>query len=269
MSQVAGFQPVTPRAASTLVLMRDGAQGAPEVLMVERSGDANFAAGAYVFPGGQLDAADSAPLAVQLSPGLSPTQAARVLVGATSDAEALGSHVAAIRETFEESGILLARPGAGAANLGAAALAAARAEMNRGGLGFLDALASWHWVLSTERLVYFAHWVTPEAVPKRFDTRFFLAAAPDGMQAAHDAQEVVSHRWITPAEALEAAASKRIHMIEPTVKNLELLADFGSTDAALNGLSGKPVTRIMPKLVMNPQGKRVIVFPWQPEYETA
>lgn len=264
-----GFQPVTPRAASTLVLMRDGAKGAPEVLMVERSAEANFAPSAYVFPGGQLETADSTPLAAQLSPGLSAAQAAKVLQGANTDAEALGYHVAAIRETFEESGILLAHPGAGGAPMSADALAKARTEMNQGGLAFLDALAAWHWVLSTERLVYFAHWVTPEAVPKRFDTRFFLAAAPAGMQAAHDAQEVVSTRWITAADALDAAAAKRIHMIEPTVKNLERLAAFGSTQAALDGFSGQPVPRILPKLVVNPQGKRVIVFPWQPEYETA
>ncbi|HEX7928878.1 MAG TPA: hypothetical protein VF678_14880 [bacterium] len=267
---MAAATPVTPRPASTLVLMRDPPQGGPpELLVMERSASADFAAGAYVFPGGGLEAPDQSPEAVRLSPGLVPALAGQTLGSATSDAEALGYYVAAIRETFEESGILLGRPGPGQAASTAAAVAQARAQMNQGALSFLDWMAREGWVLSTEQLVYFAHWVTPEAVPKRFDTRFFLAAAPQGMEAAHDAQEVVSHRWITAEAALEAWRQKRIHMIEPTVKNLEKLAEFPSTQAALQGLRGKPVTRIMPKLVVNAQGKRVIVFPWDPAYETA
>jgi len=271
-------RPVTPRPAATLVLMRDSAGGAPpEVLMVERSSGADFAAGAYVFPGGVLEAADMAPGAAGLSPALAPRQAGQVLASATSDVEALGYFVAAIRETFEESGILLGRPAkridsgvaTGSADRQRIALAEARAKMNQGEVSFLDWMASRHWVLSTEHLVYFAHWVTPEAAPKRFDTRFFLAPAPQGMESAHDEREVVAHRWITAAGALEAWAQQRIHMIEPTVKNLERLAEFTSTEAALQGLRGKPVDRIMPKFVINAQGKRVIVFPWDPEYETA
>jgi len=266
--------PVTPRPASTLVLMRDSTTGGqPEVLMVERSSGADFAAGAYVFPGGGLEPADMTPTALELSPALAAGQAGQALASATSDLEALGYFVAAIRETFEEVGILLAQPAGGAARGIAAeqraALAEARAKMNRGELSFLDWMATRQWVLSTERLVYFAHWVTPEVAPKRFDTRFFLAPAPKGMEAAHNAQEVVSHRWVTAAGALEAWRQQRIFMIEPTVKNLELLAAFPSTEAALHGLRGKPVPRIMPKMVFDAQGKRVIVFPWDPEYETA
>jgi len=266
--------PVIPRPASTLVLMRDSATGGPpEVLMVERSSGADFAAGAYVFPGGGLEPGDQVPAAAGLSPAVSASQAGQVLASATSDVEALGYFVAAIRETFEEIGILLAHPAGNVADGSAAeeraALAQARDKMNHGALSFLDWVATRHWVLSTERLVYFAHWVTPEAAPKRFDTRFFLAPAPKGMEAAHDEQEVVAHRWVTAADALEAWRQKRIHMIEPTVKNLELLAEFPSTEAAVQSLRGKPVNRIMPKFVFNAQGKRVIVFPWDPEYETA
>jgi 8-oxo-dGTP pyrophosphatase MutT (NUDIX family) len=257
-----------------LVLMRDSPGGAPpQVLMVERSAGADFAAGAYVFPGGAVEPGDATPCALRLSPALSPAQAREVMDDAGSDLEALSYFVAAIRETFEESGILLARP-AGAqmpapAEHQRAPLAEARARMNRGQLAFLDWLQAWGWVLSTERLVYFAHWVTPEASPKRFDTRFFLAPAPEGMEAAHDAKEVVSHRWITPAEALRAAKEGRIHMIEPTVVNLERLAAYPSTGAALAALRGRPVTRVMPKMVPGAAGRPVIIFPWDPDYENA
>lgn len=266
--------PLPARPAATLVLMRDGGGGTPpQVLMVERSTGVDFAAGAYVFPGGGLEPGDATPAACRLSPELSPGQARRVVNGAESDLEALAYFVAAIRETFEESGILLAHPAGGEGAVPAgnqrALLAQARTRMNRGELAFLDWLTEQGWVLATERLVYFAHWVTPEAAPKRFDTRFFLAPAPEGMEAAHDAKEVVSHRWITPAEALEAAARGHIHMIEPTVVNLERLAAYPSTSAALAALRGQPVTRVMPKMVSGADGRPSIILPWDPEYETA
>lgn len=271
---MAAQTPVTPRPAATLVLMRDGAAGhAPQVLMVERHAAADFAPSAFVFPGGALEDADRGAAASRLSPGLTAAQAGLALGDAAGDADALGYYVAALRETFEESGILLAReagapPGPVAAQF-QVPLAQARERINRGELGFLDWVAAQGWVLSTERLVYFAHWVTPEAVPKRFDTRFFLAPAPPGAEALHDTREVVAHRWLTAAEALEAHGAGRIHMIEPTVKNLERIAAYPSIGAALQDLRGRPVPRIMPKLVMNAEGRRVIVFPWDPDYETA
>jgi 8-oxo-dGTP pyrophosphatase MutT (NUDIX family) len=254
--------------------MRDGAAARPpEVLMVERHAAADFAAGAYVFPGGVVEDSDSGAAAERLSPGLSPSQAGEALSDLPSGAAALGHFVAAIRETFEESGILLARPAEGAAGPVAAGnpqgMARARERINRGALVFLEWIGSERWVLTTERLVYFAHWVTPESAPKRFDTRFFLAPAPPGMEALHDRQEVVSHRWLTAAEALDGAASGRMVMIEPTVKNLERLAEYATTEAALHGLRGQAVPRIMPKMFFDAQGRRVIVFPWDPEYETA
>ncbi len=269
---MAAQTPVTPRPAATLVLMRDGAAGsAPQVLMVERNADANFAAGAFVFPGGVLEEVDRSADAARLSPGLTAGQAGLALGDAPGDTDALGYFVAALRETFEESGILLASGTADALAPEASRVAAAQARerINRGELGFLDWVASQGWVLCTERLVYFAHWVTPEAVPKRFDTRFFLAPAPAGAEALHDTREVVAHRWLTAGEALEAHLAGGIHMIEPTVKNLERLAAYASTRAALEDLRGRTVPRIMPKLVMNAEGRRVIIFPWDPDYETA
>jgi 8-oxo-dGTP pyrophosphatase MutT (NUDIX family) len=266
--------PAAPRPAATLVLMRDGAAGrAPQVLMVERHAAADFAAGAYVFPGGGVEESDAGGAVERLSPALAPAQAGAALSDLPSGLEALGYYVAAIRETFEESGILLARPADRASGPGDAGnrerMAVARERINRGDLAFLEWIASQGWVLSTERLVYFAHWVTPEAAPKRFDTRFFLAPAPPGMDAAHDTREVVSHRWLTAAEALEGAAAGRIFMIEPTVVNLERLAAYGTSEAALQDLRGQAVPRIMPKMIFDAQGRRVIILPWDPEYETA
>jgi 8-oxo-dGTP pyrophosphatase MutT (NUDIX family) len=207
-----------------------------------------------------------------LSPGLSPGQAAAALPDAESPALALGAHVAAIRETFEEAGILLAEGRDGRPWLpapgDAEGLAQVRADIGAGRLRFLEWLAARGLRLASAQLLYFAHWVTPEALPKRFDTRFFLAQAPAAAAALHDTREVVSHAWLTPAEALAGAAEGRLRMIEPTAKTLERLVAGESTADIARSLRGRPVPRIMPKLIVDESGRRTLVFPWDPRYET-
>ena len=257
-----------PREAATLVLMRDRPGDAPEVLMVQRHGQDAFAAGAYVFPGGVLESEDWSPQALSLCEGLSPESAAARLSLVEKPERALGYYLAAIRETFEEIGILLVkpRPGAAAPEPGEGALRVGR-EAVRGGKG-----AFWGWLRecglrpAVENLAYFAHWITPAGRPKRFDTRFFLAPVPSDARPEPDLEEIVDCLWITPAEAIAAERGKRMRMLNATVKNLEVLAEFASTAEALESLGRCEVPAILPKLVPQGDGYRV-VLPWEPGYD--
>lgn len=239
--------------------------------MVERHRASSFGAGAYVFPGGMVEPQDYAPAALALCNGLSPAAAGARLLGAESPEQALGAYVAAIRETFEESLVLLAEgsPGRAAALPERAELEAIRARLHAGELDFAAWLGGLGLRLSTQRLVYFAHWITPEVVPQRFSARFFLIEAPPGADAVADQQEVLQHRWLQPAEAIALRERGAIHLMDPTVRNLELLGRFASTAEALHELNGRPVQTIQPKLTLHADGSRTVIYPWDPEYDQA
>jgi 8-oxo-dGTP pyrophosphatase MutT (NUDIX family) len=283
-----------PRPAATVVLMRDraggpGRRGRPEVLLVERHGASAFGAGAYVFPGGIVEPGDGGPEAARLSPGLTPAQAAARMPDLADPHAALGHFVAAIRETFEEALVLLAEAPEGAqaapAPEGAQAapaperaqaalpstaeLEAVRARLHAGTAEFVPWLAQQGLRLATQRLVYFAHWITPEGVPLRFSARFFLVRAPEGAEVVPDRQEVLQHRWLEPAEAIAMRARGAIHLMDPTVRNLELLGRFASTDEAVRELGRREVRAIQPKLRRNADGTRRILYPWDPDYGQA
>jgi hypothetical protein len=188
--------------------------------------------------------------------------------------------VAAIRETFEEALVLLADApegaqaalapeGARAALPSTAELEAARARLHAGTAEFVPWLAQQGLRLATQRLVYFAHWITPEGVPLRFSARFFLVRAPEGAEVVPDRQEVLQHRWLEPAEAIAMRARGAIHLMDPTVRNLELLGRFASTDEAVRELGRREVRAIQPKLRRNADGTRRILYPWDPDYGQA
>ncbi len=253
----------TPRPAATLVLMRTDEERSPgiEVLMLQRSPEADVLPGMHVFPGGVLEPEDTAAAAARLSPKLSPAQAQLRLADAQSPAQALGYYITALRETFEETGILLARRPDGAA--------AALTEADLGGarLTLLDWLAGTGLCLATGDLIYFAHWITPKAVPRRFDVRFFLAETPRGMRVSVDQTEIVGYRWVSPRQAIAAHAAGRMPMIEPTLHNLDVLQGFSSPDAARGALEGRPVRPVLPLMRIHPDGRRTLIFPWDPAYE--
>jgi glyoxylase-like metal-dependent hydrolase (beta-lactamase superfamily II)/8-oxo-dGTP pyrophosphatase MutT (NUDIX family) len=220
-----------PRPAATLILLRDAAQG-PEVFMVERSHAADFVAGAYVFPGGAVDEADAHPHMQARVQGLSDGAASRRLGVASSG---IGYWVAALRECFEEAGILLAvdRDGAPIAPERMLALERYRARLNAGEIGFLEFLEREALYLPCERIAYFAHWITPPARSRRYSTRFFVALAPAGQVGSHDAGETVSHTWIRPAEALERFEQGRLTLVNATRDALSRLADYREARVAL------------------------------------
>ncbi len=222
--------PVVPRPAATLLLLRDGADGL-EVLMTSRHEAAGFAAGALVFPGGKVDAGDHA---------LTACCADR----ATLDETTLVLRIAAIRETFEECGILLAR--AGGALLTAEALAALRRNHGTAEGGFAALVAAARLELATGDLVPYAHWITPVDRPKRFDTHFFLAPAAPSQVAVHDGREAVDAVWLTPQAVLAGADGGRIKLVFATRMNLMKLARSTTVAAALAAARSAPIVTVTP-----------------------
>ena len=257
--------PATPAPAATLVLLRERPAGGPEVLLIQRHEKSRFAGGAYVFPGGKIEADDNPADAARWCAGLDPAAAARRL-GLADERVVLGYLVGAIRETFEEVGILLAGDGSGRPlQVGAPRFADYRRACDADNRAFWEMVKTERLTLATDRLVYFAHWITPEESPHRFDTRFFAAETPPGQEAVADEREIVDVRWLAPGEAVAAAACGEIALRTPTIKNLELLAGPPSVAAVLASLAARAVTTIRPRVLQSPSGPRVL-FPGDPGY---
>jgi 8-oxo-dGTP pyrophosphatase MutT (NUDIX family) len=204
--------PAVPVPAATILLLR-GDHARLEVFMVVRHHQIDFASGALVFPGGKVDPQDTDPAV------------ADVCDGAASDPAMRAIQIAAIREAYEECGVLLARAGRDDLIAGAelAKLENARARLNRGETTFLSILREHGLRLACDRLVRFAHWVTPDMMPKRFDTHFFVVEAPHDQVALHDGYESVDSVWITPKDAMDGSASRRYTVIFPTLRQVEKL----------------------------------------------
>ncbi len=240
--------PAPPVPAATVILFRDGPVS-PEVLMLERHSRSEILPDMYVFPGGRVEDQDH-ELAEYVS-GLSPEQA-RAALPTIDEKLALGFFVAAIRETFEESGILLARRH-GASELidaaGATALAQHRLEVQGGALPFRELIEKERLDLAADLLAAHAHWITPEDVPRRFDTIFFSTLTPEGQRALHDGVESTNHVWTRPEDALESSKRGKLQLIFPTARNLETLAGFETSEAALAASRTRPVVPVLPVIV--------------------
>lgn len=261
--------PVTPVPAATLVLLRNRPAGGFEVLLIRRHSASKFAAGDFVFPGGRIEADDAPDGAAAWCRGLDTASAARALRLETPPTAALGHWVGAIRETFEEVGILLAYAGDGRpARLDDAHLAAYRRACQRDHRAFQDMIRAERLTLATDRLVYFAHWITPEVQPLRFDTRFFATDMPAVHEAVADEHEITEVRWLTPREALDANAGGELSLRNPTVKSLELFDGAPSAAAALERLRDREVRAILPRVIFE-GGKRRVLNPGDPGYDAA
>lgn len=262
----------TPLDAATVVLMRDVEEGdsSPEVLLLKRHSREAFAAGAYVFPGGVFEDGDYSPEALALSPVLSPEVAVSRVPDVASAEKAQGLWIAALRETFEESGILLAREVDGrlwrASASGAARLARQREALRLGEVTFVEIVRDMGLTLATDLLVYFAHWITPESRPMRFSTRFFLAPVPVGLNALPDQVEVVEQLWICPEEALERHAHGELEMMTVTTKILQSLTGCASAAEAVARLRDTPVETVLPRAVRQTDGTMRVLYPWDEAY---
>jgi 8-oxo-dGTP pyrophosphatase MutT (NUDIX family) len=235
------------RPAATVVLLRDSPAG-PEILLLKRLRSAGFVPGAYVFPGGRVDAEDAAPELVDLMPAMPRGPDAAYWL-------------AAIREAFEETGVLLARTRTGAPlEAGTApALTRWRESLLAGSAKLLDVLTDLDAGPDVSGMVYCSHWITPVAEPKRYDTRFFLAALPEGGAVAHDEREMSDAVWVTAAEALDRFRTGQLPMVFPTVKTIQRLEHYDSVGAALAAFRSADVPPILPRLVRTGDGVGIVL----------
>lgn len=257
--------PAVPAAAATLVLLRDRPAGGPAILLIKRHTKSKFAAGDHVFPGGKVGTGDNPEDAIQWCRGLDATAAAARL-GVTT-AEAIALYVGAIRETFEEVGILLAYDADGRfARIDAPRFVDYRAACQKENRAFWDMVRAERLTLATERLVYFAHWITPEEQPLRFDTRFFAADLPPGQDAKPDDYEITEVRWLGPAEALAAAKGGEISLRNPTARNIDLFVGAASAADGVRRVTGREIPTIRPRILFGPNGERTVLMPGDPGY---
>ncbi|HET7340788.1 MAG TPA: NUDIX domain-containing protein [Methylomirabilota bacterium] len=258
--------PAVPSPAATLVLLRDRPGEGVECLLMRRHMKSKFAAGDFVFPGGKIDAGDNPEDAAQWCRGLDAKAAARRLSLEDAPRTALGYWIGAIRETFEEAGLLLGVDAAGRdVDVRPARFADYRTACHRDNPAFWTMIRGERLQLATDRLVYFAHWITPEEQPLRFDTRFFAAPAPAGQEPSGDDFEMTDLKWLTPREAVEAFRRGEISLRNPTVKNLMLFDGARDTAHALDRLKDRVVATIRPRIVMD-NGERKVLMPGDAGY---
>ena len=252
----------TLRPSSTLVLVRD-TPGGPEVLLLRRAERGDQNSGAWVFPGGLIDAEDAAlaPVCAGLDEAAADARLGRGEGG-------LAWYVAAVRETFEEAGLLLAVDAQGEPVTGAALQAAWRKRLHGREIGLLELCREQGFRLALDELKLFAHIVTPPGLPKRFDTRFFLAAVPPAQEATHDGIEMTAHAWLSPAQAVRGAQGVRV--VGPVRRLLQELSRFGTAQDMLDWAAGLgEVPCIRPQRARDPEGQLIPLFPEHPGWAEA
>ncbi len=245
------------RLAATVILVRPPF----EVYLARRSASSAFAPDAFVFPGGTLAAQDSSQEARARTIGLEADRIDREFRAAIPEnlasdeppvdrESARALLVAALRELFEEAGVLFVRTAGGGAIEATPAVwervAEQRVEVRDDRLAFADFLADHDWYADARALALFSHWITPRSEPRRYNTHFFFAAAPADQAAVADAFETHDGIWISPAAALERFGAGTLHLVYPTIKHLARLASFDSVDAAWEFARAKPVVTIVP-----------------------
>ena len=265
------LMPPIPKKAATVILLRENQAGRFEVFLLKRHEKSSFMGGNYVYPGGRVDREDGSLETCSLCGGVTPEQAYRMLDAVLSPEESIAHWVAGIRELYEEAGVLFAYDQAGhVLNLGASAdserLFRYRQSLQRGEMTICRVAQEEKILFALDQLHYYAHWITPEAQPQRFDTRFFLARHPSGQEASYDQKETTAGAWLFPQQALEKNSEGEVALSPPTLKTLEDLSRFQKIDDVFDALRQSEIRPILPVLT-KVSGIPVIVFPWDPEYE--
>ena len=252
------------RPAATLVLTRDTDEGL-EVLLLQRTWDAVFLPGYYVFPGGAVDQQE--PLARQHTLGPADAQISQTM---SLDEGGADYMLAAVRECFEEAGILMAVNADGASLRGDHPVHAERQALFQGKQSLAQLCAQHGLSIPLDRLAYLGHWITPPGPPRRFDTRFFVAVAPEGQEASHDGVETIDQVWISPAEALREHRSGERLLGLPTIRTLRILSSFDTTDALMRYAHANPPEPYpdQPWPAMK-KGEPVLLEPGSPAYDEA
>ena len=264
MSDTTG-QDVPVRPAATVMLVDDRPD--LQVFMMERNANTVFAGGMWVFPGGSVDAADDPEAFQHISIHRSDREASRLMDLA---AGGLAYYIAAIREAFEEAGVLLALPreGGGIIDLKDAATAerfeAHRRDINDSSRNFIEIIEEENLVLDAGQMHYIARWITPKGPPRRFDARFFITRMPKQQIPIHDDNELVHSRWISPAEILEKVEQKQMVLMSPTLRMVRCLARFSSADEVIEAAAEN-----QPDERARVNSAREIVLPGDPDYDGA
>jgi len=258
------FDPTTVpiRPAATVMTVRDGVDGL-EVFILKRTVAAAFAGGMYVYPGGKVDDADGAAAIEPFCDGLTD-QAASARLGI--DRGGLSYWVAAVRECFEESGILLALD---AERAMVEVSEAERHAVHEGELSMVELCERHGLTLDLSTTEYAAHWITPMGEKRRFDTRFFVTQVPADQSGSHDDKETTASLWVRPGDALAMVDAGDLMMLPPTISTMKFLADHESAGAAV-AAAGEltDIPAILPKLRFGDDGKILgIAMPGDPDYD--
>lgn len=251
-----------PRDAATVVMLRD-APGGLEVFLLKRHGASDVLGGAYVFPGGKIDAEDAA-LIPQLDQPLAALHGALGEPGTAAELAA-SCYVAALREAFEESGVLYAH------DASAQQVAQATALL-REGHGFAEVLTRLGLKLDTRSVLPWSRWVTPRMASvssRRFDTRFFVAAVPAVQTARHDNHEATESVWVAPRAALEQYRDGHIDLAPPQIMSLAHLARHASVASVLTEARGKSPALVQPEPYDDENGVRVLCYPGDPRHSVS
>ncbi len=258
--------------AATVMLVRDAVDGrgaGVEVFMMRRTKNAVFGGGFYVFPGGRIDPADRDPEVAGVCTGLDDIAASHRL---SLDHGGLGYWAAAIRECFEEAGVLLAASSDGAAlRFDEPAVidrfAAYRHAVHDGTMSLTELCLAENLVLTLADVRYVSHWITPPGERRRFDTRFLVARAPEAQEPLHDDGETIASLWIRPTDALDQMARREWMLMPPTEHSLKFLASFDSADAVMHAAATLPPPPVIrPRLRTDDDGRVHLVFADDPGY---
>lgn len=235
-----------PKQAATVILLRPAAASGFEVFLTRRPDNMPFLGGMYCYPGGTVRKDDFNPSTLARCTGLAPRQAQRIVGAHLSPPEALGLWIAAVRELFEEVGVLLAKEESAAAlgidNQRAARFSEKHAALVNKSMSFLNLLEGEKLLCDLATLGYFSYWQTPAQFSPRFDTRFFVAALPEGQTPLATSDEVAHSVWLTPDHAMKLFDRGELPMIFPTFAALRTLADFDSVESVLKEFSS-PLAR--------------------------
>ncbi|HIA72953.1 MAG TPA: hypothetical protein EYO20_01420 [Gemmatimonadetes bacterium] len=227
---------------------------------MRRDRSASFVPGAYVFPGGRVDQADWTKTTLARVDGLTPETAADRLGLADTNPPAIAYYVAALREAFEETGILIGvGPNSEAPPTAAedANIEVLRNGLMEGHVSFTEALEQLSCRIDGSSIEYLAHWITPEREPRRFDTRFFAARVQADTKPMFDPREMTDAVWVTPQDAISRNQAGTLPMIFPTISTLQQLADYATAEDALREIGNASIPTVLPRLIITEKGVRL------------
>lgn len=262
---------VIPKNAATVILLRDKEPEGFEVFLLKRHEKSSFMGGNFVYPGGRVDREDGSLEICSYTKGITFEETHKMYGGVLSQAESFAHWIAAVRELFEEAGVLLAYKLEGNPfnfnNIEERTrFSNYRDLLQKGKITICQMAKEEKLFLALDQLYYYAHWITPEARSERFDTRFFLARHPAGQEASYDQKETMEGIWLTPLKALEDNSNRKIALSPPTLKTLEDLSRFETIEEVFQSLNREKIHPILPILTKIADGP-LLIFPWDTEYD--